>query len=366
MQKKIVITAALGLMAVGTLHAQTEENLRLVDWQPKSQMIVKETYVVKPKFPAIDIHVHMGDMSTTREYVEAMDEAGVWMCVSLERFTASDNEYLTALENVNAVAPDRFKIFISPDFARIDEPNFGRDEAARIEVAVRNGIRGVQIFNRLGMSHRDKSGNLIAIDDPRLQPIWAKCGELGIPVQIQSGDPLAFHNQPVDRYNERYDEMIGNPSYSYYGKEGAFSKEELLRQRNNIIASNPNTIFIGAHACDLAEDLGRVSMWLDQYPNYYFDISARISELGRQPYTARDFIIRHQDRVLYGTDTRPKPEAYQITYRFLETNDEYFDPTPVHKLQGRWMIYGLNLPDDVLEKVYNKNALDIFGAYKGE
>jgi len=365
MKTKINFTILiLCVFSFGMLHAQIEENLRLVDWEPISQMVVKETYVVKPKFPAIDIHVHLGDMSNTQQYIEEMDKAGVWMCVNLAQFTASDDTYKKALEAANAVSKERFLIFVSPDFSRIDEPDFGRKEAARIEEAVKLGIRGVQIFNRLGLSHKDKSGKLIPIDDPRLDPIWAKCGELGIPVQIQSGDPLAFHNGPVDRYNERYDEMIGNPSYAYYG--GPYpSKEELLEQRNRIIARHPNTIFIGAHACDLAEDLGRVSMWLDQYPNYYFDISARISELGRQPYTARRFFIQYQDRILFGTDTRPNPEAYRTTYRFLETDDEYFDPTPAHKQQGRWMIYGLYLPDEVLEKIYNKNALKIMKMFKG-
>ena len=351
------------VLMVGFVQAQNEDNLRLVDWQPKSQMVVKETMVVKPKFPVIDIHDHLRDMRNAQTYLEEMDKAGVWMCINLDGRTAND-AYKQTLEVAKAASNERFKVFVTPDFSKIDEPDFGKKEAAKLEEAVKLGVRGLKIFKSLGLTFKDKSGRLIRVDDPRIDPIWAKCGELGIPVMIHVSDPKAFHAGPIDRYNERYDELSGNPSWSFYGD--AFpSKDELLEQRNNMIARHPNTIFIGAHIADLAEDLGRVSMWLDLYPNYYVDISARINELGRQPYTARKFMIKYQDRILFGSDTPPKAEAYRVYYRFLETDDEYFDSTPAHKLQGRWMIYGVYLPDDVLEKIYNKNALKILNMYKG-
>ncbi|MEE9466376.1 MAG: amidohydrolase family protein, partial [Candidatus Neomarinimicrobiota bacterium] len=225
------------------------------------------------------------------------------------------------------------------------------------------GARGLKIFKSLGLGYKDKKGNFIPIDDSRIDPIWAKCGELGIPVVIHVTDPKAFFT-PIDRYNERYDELGQHPNWAFGGEEYP-SKEELLAQRNRVIEKHPETIFIGAHFGNLPEDLGQVGQWLDQYPNFYVDIAARISELGRQPYTARRFFIKYQDRILFGTDTPPDAEACRVHYRFLETDDEYFDPTPAHKQQGRWMIYGLHLPDEVLEKVYNKNATKILDMYKG-
>jgi predicted TIM-barrel fold metal-dependent hydrolase len=224
------------------------------------------------------------------------------------------------------------------------------------------GCRGLKISKRLGLGYKDKSGKIITVDDPRIDPIWAKCGELGIPVEIHVSDPKAFFT-PVDRFNERYDELGEHPDWSFYGDEFP-SKEDILEARNRVIEKHPNTIFIGAHFGNLPEELGVVGQWLDTYPNFYVDIDARISELGRQPYTARNFFIKYQDRILFGTDTPCNAEAYRLYFRFLETDDEYIDPTPAHKLQGRWMIYGLYLPDEVLEKVYNKNALIIFHEFE--
>ena len=290
-----------------------------------------------------------------------MDEAGIWRTVSLDGRSTGDF-YKEHLESSRRAAGDRFIVFFSPDFSRIDEPDFGKNEAARLEEAVRLGARGMKIFKVLGLTVKDKSGRIVPVDDPRIDPIWAKCGELNIPVLIHVSDPKAFWT-PVDRFNERYDELGAHPDWSYYGDVYP-AKEEILAQRNRVFERHPNTTFIGAHVATLPEDLHRVGLWLDMYPNLYVEIGARISDLGRQPYTARKFFIRYQDRILFGSDTPPNAEAYRVYYRFLETEDEYVDPAGGHHRQARWMIYGLHLPDDVLEKVYNKNALQIFGLYK--
>ncbi len=340
------------------------QDLKLLDWQPVSQMAAKETKIIKPKFPVIDIHNHLRDLDKTEHYLREMDKAGVWICIGLDGHS-KDDFYKKHLEVSHSVSKERFHIYFSPDFSKIDEPDFGKKEAQKLEESVKMGIRGLKIFKSLGLGFKDKSGKYIRVDDPRIDPIWAKCGELGIPVMIHVSDPKAFHAGPVDRFNERYDELAHHSEWSVYGDEFP-AKDELLEQRNRVIARHPNTIFIGAHVANLPEDLGRVSMWLEKYPNLYIDINARISELGRQPYTARKFIIQYQDRILFGTDTPPNAESYRVYYRFLETDDEYFDPTPAHKQQGRWMIYGVYLPDEVLEKIYNKNALKIMNMYKGE
>ena len=340
-----------------TLYAQ-DADLRLVDWRPVSQLKVKQTEVLKPKFPVIDIHNHLRKLDDTQKYLDEMDKAGVLQCVSLDGNSKNDF-YKKHLEASAKVSKDRFIVYFVPNFEDFDVPDYGKKEAAKLEQAVKLGCKGLKIYKELGLVHKDKNGNLIKIDDPRLDPIWAKCGELGIPVLIHISDPVAFFT-PVDKYNERYDELGSHPDWAFFDTSKYPGKEELLAQRNRVFERHPNTIFIGAHFATLPEDLGRVAMWLDMYPNLYVDISARISDVGRQPFTARKFLIKYQDRILFGTDTTPSAEAYRIYYRFMETDDEYFDPAGGHHIQGRWMIYGVNLPDEALEKIYNRNAIKIF------
>jgi predicted TIM-barrel fold metal-dependent hydrolase len=356
------LLAALHLLLLPVMLLAQKGDLKLLDWQPRSQLVVKETKLMKPKFPVIDIHNHLGELKNTAHYLSEMDKAGVIKCVSLDAYSAGD-QYVEHLKASQAVSKDRFLVFFRPDFSKIDEPDFGVKEGKKLEAAVKMGIRGVKIAKELGLIIKDKSGKLVPVDDSRIDPFWEKCGELGIPVLIHVSDPKAFFT-PVDRYNERYDELGAHPNWSFYGPQFP-SKEAILTQRDHIIARHPKTIFIGAHVGNLPEELERVAGWLDKYPNLYVEISARISELGRQPYTARDFLIKYQDRVLFGTDTPCDAAAYRIYYRFLETKDEYIDPSPSHHMQARWMIYGLYLPDVVLEKIYNGNASKILRLYKG-
>lgn len=352
----IVLTSLLIFYLMPDDLAAQDPDLRVMDWEPKSQLVTGVTEIHTPKFPVIDIHNHLRDLDQLEHYLEQMDKAGVWKVVSLDG-RSEDDFYIEHLEAAKRVSKERLLVFFTPDFSKIDEPDFGVKEAAKLEDAVQHGARGMKIFKSLGLNVRDNSGELVHIDDPRIDPIWEKCGELGIPVIIHTSDPNAFFDPP-DRFNERHHDLVNNPHWSFYGDEFP-SKEELLQQRNRVIERHPDTIFIATHMANLPEELGRVSMWLEKYPNMYVDINARISELGRQPFTARKFMIKHQDRVLFGTDTRPDAEAYRMHYRFLETEDEYFDPAPSHGPMGRWMIYGLNLPDEVLEKIYNKNALKL-------
>lgn len=359
MKKSILIFMFFSLHAL-VLKAQTGD-LRLLDWQPKSQMVVHKTDIMQPRFPVIDIHNHLRRLENMRKYLDEMDKAGVIRCVGLDGWS-KDDFYKEHLKVCKDISENRFIVFFIPDFSRIDEINFGINEAKRLEEAVKSGCRGLKIHKELGLEWHDKTGKLVPVDDPRIDPIWEKCAELGIPVMIHVSDPKAFFT-PLDKYNERYDELADHPDWLFVDKDYP-SKEEILAQRNRVFAKHPNTIFIGAHVGTLPEELHRVGMWLDAYPNFYVDICARISELGRQPYTARRFMIKYQDRILFGSDTPCNAEAYQTYYRFLETDDEYIDPTPAHKQQGRWMIYGLHLPDQVLEKIYNKNSSKILNMFK--
>jgi len=242
------------------LAAAQNFDLKLLDWKPKSQLVVKETQVLKPKFPVIDIHNHLGELANTKKYLEEMDKAGVWKCVSLDGRSAGDF-YKEHLRVSQEVSKDRFLVYFAPDFSKIDEPDFGIKEAKRLEDAVKTGIRGMKIFKALGLTIKDKSGNLVAVDDPRIDPLWTKCAELGIPVEIHVSDPDAFFTS-IDQFNERYDELAAHPDWSFYGSRFP-AKDSILAQRNRVIARHPNTIFIGAHMGNSPENLQRVGEWLD-------------------------------------------------------------------------------------------------------
>jgi predicted TIM-barrel fold metal-dependent hydrolase len=361
LKKGLATCVLLALIDFGSV-AQQSGDLKLLDWKPKSQMVVAETEVTRPRFPVIDIHNHLGRLEKTASYLEEMNKAGVEAVASMDGHS-KEFFYREHLKNATAFAGNRIIVFFAPEWERIDEPNFGVAEAKRLEEAVKLGARGVKVYKRLGLTVKDKSGKVVPVDDPRLDPIWGRCGELRIPVLMHVSDPKAFFT-PVDQYNERYDELGAHPEWSYYGDEFP-DKDTILAQRNRVLAKHPKTVFIGAHVANMPEELAIVARWLDRYPNLYVEIGARISELGRQPFTARKFMIKYQDRVLFGTDTQPDLNAYKIYYRFLESEDEYFDPAGGHHLQGRWMIYGLHLPDEVLEKIYNKNARKLLGQFKG-
>jgi predicted TIM-barrel fold metal-dependent hydrolase len=341
------------LIITTTINAQEQSSLRLLDWKPRSQLMVKKTNVISPRFPVIDIHNHLGRLNNAEKLLSRMDSAGVISVASMDGHS-KNNVYREDIRKAEEIGGDKIFIFFAPEWSRVDEPGFGITEAAKVEEAVKLGARGVKVYKDLGLTIKDKSGRVVPVNDPRLDPVWAACGKLGIPVLMHVSDPKAFFT-PLDQFNERYDELGVHPEWSFYGKNYP-SKEEILKQRNDVLRRHPKTIFIGAHVANLPEELATVSAWLDEYPNLYVEIGARISELGRQPYTCRRFMIKYQDRILFGTDTYPDANAYRIYYRFLETEDEYFDPAEGHHQQGRWMIYGLHLPDKVLEKIYNKNA----------
>ncbi len=228
----------------------------------------------------------------------------------------------------------------------------------QLEEAKRKGASGLKVFKSLGLELRNPDGSLVAIDDQRWYPIWDACGRLGLPVIMHTADPSAFF-QPITPTNERYEELSRRPEW-HFPADKFPARETLLSARNRLIAAHPHTTFIAAHMANDAEDLTQTAEWLDKYPNMVVELASRISELGRQPFTAREFLIKYQDRVLFGTDG-PWPELrYSRYWRFLETHDEYFpysekDFPP----QGFWQIYGVALPDEVLKKIYQSNAARI-------
>jgi len=314
-------------------------------------LVTDQHYLQKAKYPVIDNHNHLRE-SEPDQCIKAMDATGVVQVVNLDG--GWGNELKENIQKFEKKYPGRFLTYALVDWSRIDEPDFGIKAAAQLEADVRTGARGLKVHKTLGLTIKDKSGKMVPVDDARIDPIWAKCAELKIPVEIHIGDPAAFFT-PLDKFNERYEELEFHPDWLFFPNYPAL--EEILKQGENVYAHHPKTIFIGAHVGSQAENLKAVAARLDKYPNYYVDIDARLSELGRQPYSARKFLIKYQDRVLFGTDTPPDIEAYRLHWRFLETEDEYFDISKSHHFQGRWMVYGLNLPDQVLQKLYFKNAL---------
>jgi predicted TIM-barrel fold metal-dependent hydrolase len=278
-----------------------------------------------------------------------------------------DTGLIEAVKQYDKVHPDRFYTFTEPIYSKFLEPNFPVLQAQAIEQAHRNGARGLKVLKTLGLYLRENitTGKLVKIDDPRFDPMWEACGALQMPVAIHISDPVAFFT-PTDRFNERYEELNNHPDWSFYGKDFP-SNEELIEARNRVIARHPRTRFVVLHCGNFAENLKNVAQNMDRFSNMTVDIAARIGELGRQPRTARAFFEKYQDRILFGTDATPHTDdlpqqlfndnLYEIYFRFLETDDEYFDYAPANvPPQGRWKIYGVHLPDSILRKVYLENA----------
>ena len=337
--------------------------MQLETFRPKSKLVTKSNPIFKPRFPVIDAHNHLGDEygggwihKPINELIDILDQAGVIMYVDLDGGWGEDilSAHLDALKNKY---PSRFQVFggVNWEMWKTMGGNFPDWAASRIRIQARMGAEGLKVWKNFGLHVRDHNGDLVKVDDKRLEPLWATAAELKLPVMIHVADPVAFFD-PMDETNERWEELNENPDWQFTSPPyPPFSA--IISELANLVKQNPTTIFIGAHVGCYAENLSWVTDLMDQCPNFYVDISARIGELGRQPYTARQFFIEYADRILYGSDFGPDLETYRLFYRFLETNDEYFNYN-VSEIpqQGRWYIYGLFLPDDVLQKIYYLNA----------
>ncbi len=348
-------------------NAEKRMTLLLKDFKPHSMAHLAAHEVPRARFAAIDIHNHVndpggihGEAVPPADVIKLMDRTNVKKIVILTGMWG--DKLQGVLDKMVKPYPDRFVVFTQIDWSKINDLEFSAEMVKQLDDAVRRGARGLKVLKDLGLGVHDKSGKLIAIDDPRLDPIWEECGRLGIPVAIHSTDPEAFFT-PADKYNERYEELMHNPSWSFYGPKFP-SKEKLLEERNHVFAKHPHTTFIALHVANWPENLDAVSAWLRQYPNMVVELGAREAELGRQPRRARQFFVEFQERILFGTDSEPDEKMYANYFRWLETGDEYFDYWD-YPGQGRWKIYGMELPDAVLEKVYHANAERIFAEFKG-
>ncbi|MHC4072863.1 MAG: amidohydrolase family protein, partial [Planctomycetota bacterium] len=275
----LVLTVVAGLGSLGFARSGGDiRELKLRDWQPRSMLKTKQSVVETPAYPVIDVHNHLGGGKDR---------------LTPERVRL--DETLAALDKAH---PGRFLTFALLDFSGIDDEDWGRREAERLEESFRAGAKGLKFHKTLGLHYRYKNGKLMPVDDPKLDPVWRMCAKYGRPVVIHVADPAAFFT-PLDRFNERWHELGDHPNWLFHGEKFP-SRDEILAQRNRAIARHPKTTFICAHFANNPEDLATVGKWLDSYPNMYIDVDARISELGRQPYTARKFFLKYQDRIMFG------------------------------------------------------------------
>lgn len=380
------VGAAPGVDSISVAEEKGENpaqhhSLDLSEFTPKSMLQVHESHVPRSRFPLIDFHTHITNSAksvrgvslasartyaaTPKELLDVMDRKNIRAMVNL---TGGYGEGLSdVIAKYDRAFPGRFYSFTEPCYERFKEPNYPKIQADLIEQAHRQGARGLKILKTLGLYLRENitSGELVKIDDPRFDPMWDACGQLSMPVAIHISDPVAFFT-PTDRFNERYEELNNHPDWSFYGKDFP-TNAELVAARNRVFARHPKTRFVTLHVGNFSENLANVAESLDRYLNMSADIAARIGELGRQPRTARKFIEKYQDRILFGTDATPHgdrfpqqvfgDQLYEIYYRFLETVDDYFDYAPAElPPQGRWRIYGIDLQESVLRKVYFDNA----------
>jgi len=379
----IVGTALGGRARPGAERAQQPSSTRtpplpLAEFEPKSMLHVRETHVDRARFPVVDFHSHVSPRpGSARRGVPPADLVRVMDAVNLRTMVnltgGWGDDLASTIRSFDRAFPGRFVTMTEPAWTRASEPGYAGWQAEEIARAKAAGAVGVKVLKTLGLYLRDggPNGALVKVDDPRFDPMWDACGRLGLPVAMHVGDPEAFF-LPIDRFNERYEELSAHPDWSFYGRDFP-SFTAILEARDRVFARHPNTTFVALHVGHFSENLQAVGEMLDKYPNVNVEIAARIGELGRQPRTAARFFDRYQDRILFGTDAIPLgtetpqqvfgADLYHIYYRFLETDDEYFDYAPAPKPpQGRWRIYGLALPEPILRKVYHANAERVLGA----
>jgi len=364
----LIIVLVFGGVSYFVIDKIQEKNnlMDIEEYSPISTLVVPENPTNKSKFPFIDVHSHHWDMpiKDLSGIVKEMDSLNMQYMINLSGSgfgTFSGNQSLMdlnlskSLKNVRENYPNRFGVFVNLDLNKIDDKDFAVSSVKILRNAVKDGAIGLKIYKNLGLNLKDSKGIRVKVDDKRLSPIWETCADLNIPVLIHSGEPSPFFD-PIDKYNERWLHARQKPR-SFRPQDKFPSFDTVMNEQYNMFKNHPNTIFINAHMGWMANNLDKLERHLDSLPNVYTEFGAVIGELGRQPRRARQFFIDYQDRIMFGKDTYKKSE-FDVYFRVLETKDEYFDY--YRKRHGLWKMYGLDLPDDVLKKIYYKNALKLF------
>ena len=345
------ISLAVIVLVCNGLAAQ---EMGFEEYNPKSTLVVPVHEVTKAKYPFVDIHSHQRSMSaqSLKGLVADMDAMNEAIMVNLSG--GSGSKLAESVDNIAKNYPNRFVVFANVDFDGAGKPGWTEKTVAQLEADIKKGARGLKVFKSLGLRNVDSDGKRLAVDDVRLDPIWAKCGELGVPVLIHSADPKSFWDD-MNADNERWLELKTHSRRKRSDTDPA-PWQQIIDEQHHVFKKHPKTKFISAHMGWYANDLQQLGGFLDDMPNMYVGIAAVIAELGRQPQNAREFFIKYQARILFGKDSW-KPEEFPTYFRVLETNDEYF--SYYKKYHAFWAMYGLNLPDEILKKVYYKNALSL-------
>jgi predicted TIM-barrel fold metal-dependent hydrolase len=369
----------LALPVIGFFYASAQStplHMDFEEYEPKSTLVVPQHLLTHAKFPFFDVHNHQWDVPSQdlHELFAEMDKLNMAVMNNLSGksfkespgrngdFDVQGNDYLVkSIQHIASVNSKRLTLFTNISFVGFGEKGWTENAVKELERDVRSGARGLKIYKDLGLRFKDEHNQFIRIDDPRLDPIWEKCGDLHIPVLIHSADPRSFWD-PVDKNNERWLEVTTHPDRSYY-KQGIPSWETLIAEQHAVFKKHSRTIFIAAHFGWLAGNLAALDSLLAALPNVYVEFGAVIAEIGRQPKNAKKFFEKYQDRILFGKDNWV-PSEYTTYFRVLETTDEYF---PYHKkYHAFWRMYGMGLDDTILRKIYYKNALRIIpGLDKG-
>jgi predicted TIM-barrel fold metal-dependent hydrolase len=329
----------------------------ILDYRPQSTLVTRAHKVPKAKFPAIDFHGHPRAISSPEDLATlqaSLDSLNVRLMVAASNLSGDRLRETLAAINASPGMKDRVRVLTGIDFRNVG-PGWAENAVKQLEDDIAAGAVGVgEISKGLGLSIRKADGSRLRIDDPELDPIWEACARLRIPVFIHTADPEEFF-QPVDNTNERWLELSLFPGRRYPPEQFP-SFEQLTTERNNLFRKHRNTTFVAAHMGWHANDLDRLGQLLEEMPNVYTEVGAILYDIGRQPRAAREFFIRFQDRILFGKDSF-QPEEYPYYWRVFETQDDYFDYyRPYHAF---WKLYGIDLPDGVLKKLYHQNALRI-------
>ena len=362
--KKPLLQISFSILAFGLTSGVTlAQDMSFENYNPPSTLKVPEHPVTKAKFPFIDIHSHQGGINESKihQLTSEMNEINMAIMINLSGRGFGQGNSNTQQEYIKGMmgefknyAPGRFMVFTNLNFNGFGTPEWTALTVKELEEDVEAGAVGLKIYKSLGLNSKDNNGNRIPVDHPDLDPVWKKAGELGIPVLIHSADPAQFW-QSMDSTNERWLELKLNPNRKRSDTDPA-PFAQIMTEQHNVFAKHPETTFINAHMGWMANDLDAAGAHLDKYQNVNYEIGAIIAELGRQPRRAKEFFTKYQDRILFGKDAYNKEEFYTY-FRVLETEDEYF---PYYKkYHAYWKMYGLGLSDEVLKKVYYKNALRI-------
>ncbi len=363
--QQIVLFLALGpmlLVILASLPAKSQTPpVTFEEYDPKSTLVVPEHPTPRARFPFIDVHSHPRELSPASldKLIREMDSINLRIMVNLSG--GSGERLKQVIAAMKGRYAGRFAVFANLTFEDLNQPGYGQRAAERLKQDIASGAQGLKIYKNLGMDMKYQDGDRIKVDDPNFDPVWAMCAQMNVPVLIHTAEPSAFFD-PIDKNNERWLELKQFPGRARPAEKYP-SFATLMAERNRMIAKNSKTTFILAHLGYHGNDLAELGKLFDAHPNVYVDIAAVLAEIGRQPYTARDFLIKYQDRVLFGKDIY-EPSEYTYYFRVLETRDDYIEY--YRRRHAFWRMYGLDLPDDVLKKIYYQNALRLIPGLDGK